>query len=237
MPLALKHGLEFDDLYRRDGLARIDALFVEHLRAGDVDLHNRLLTGRRDPGALEAKAESELIIDLAAPLEDFIGDLFAIAPELRALQARHHELAPIYAVKRLFVQRRAVKGVTAEQAEALDGPALAAALEAKFGEKLTELSFATHVARWMEAEAEHKDALALAAPYAPWATLSPAGRKTHRRRVLFKHPHRPVMEHLVPFERETVHGAAMLRLPRGHSRHRDSYGLTDPGTDLNGALD
>ncbi len=71
MPLALKHGLEFDDLYRRDGLARIDALFVEHLRAGDVDLHNRLLTGLRDPGALEAKAESELIIDLAPHLEDF----------------------------------------------------------------------------------------------------------------------------------------------------------------------
>jgi NADPH-dependent glutamate synthase beta subunit-like oxidoreductase/NAD(P)H-flavin reductase len=237
MTLALAHGLEFDDLYRRDGLARIDALFVEHLRAGDVDLHNRLLTGRRDPGALEAKAESELIIDLAPHLEDFIGALFAIAPELRALQARHHELAPIYAVKRLFVQRRAVKGVTAEQAEAIDGPALAAALEAKFGESLSELSFATHVARWMEAEAEHKDALDLAARYAAWATLSPAGRKKHRRGVLFKVPHRLVMEHLVPVESETVHGVAMLRLPRAHWRHREGFGLTDPGTDLSGALD
>src|SRR6266481_9139322 len=237
MPLALKHGLEFDDLYRRDGLARIDALFVEHLRAGDVDLHNRLLTGRRDPGALEAKAESELIIDLAPHLEDFIGELFAIAPELRALQARHHELAPIYAVKRLFVQRRAVKGVTAEQAEALDGPALAAALEAKFGESLTELSFATHVARWLEDEATHQDALDLAQRYAAWATLSPAGRKTHRRGVLFKVPHRLVMEHLVPVESETVHGVAMLRLPRAQWRHREGFELTDPGTDLNGALD
>ena len=93
MPLALKHGLEFDDLYRRDGLARIDALFVEHLRAGDVDLHNRLLTGRRDPGSLEAKAESELIIDLAPHLEDFAASLFGIASEVQALEARHHELA------------------------------------------------------------------------------------------------------------------------------------------------
>src|SRR6266849_6113753 len=237
MTLALAHGLEFDDLYRRDGLARIDALFIEHLRAGDVDLHNRLLTGRRDPGALEAKAESELIIELAPHLEDFIGELFAIAPELRALQARHHELAPIYAVKRLFVQRRAVKGVTAGQAAALDGPALAAALEARFGESLTELAFATHVARWMEAEDANKEALDLAARYAAWATLSPAGRKKHRRGVLFKMPHRLVMEHLVPVESETVHGVAMLRLPRAHWRHREGFGLTDPGTDLNGALD
>src|SRR5258708_9185155 len=144
MPLALKHGLEFDDLYRRDGLARIDALFVEHLRAGDIELHNRLMTARGDSGALEGKAESELIIGLAPHLEDFIGELFAIAPEIAALQARHHELAPLYAVKRLFVQRRAVKGVTAEAAAALDGPALAAALGAKFSEAPTEPALPRH---------------------------------------------------------------------------------------------
>jgi NADPH-dependent glutamate synthase beta subunit-like oxidoreductase/NAD(P)H-flavin reductase len=236
-PLALRHSLEFADLYRREGLARIDAVFVAHLRAGDVDLHNRLMTARRDPGALEAKAESELIIALAPHLEDFIGDLFGIAPEITALQARHHQLAPLYAVKRLFVQRRAVKGVTAEQAAALDGPALAAALEAKFGEPLTELAFATHVARWLEAEAENKDALDLAASYAAWATLSPAGRKKHRRGVVFKVPHRLVMEHLIPVEIETVDGVAMLRLPRARWRHREGFALTDPGTDLTGALD
>jgi hypothetical protein len=237
MPLALKHGLEFDDLYRRDGLARIDALFVEHLRDGDVELHNRLLTARRDPGALEGKAESEIIIDLAPHLEDFIGDLFGIAAEIAALQARHHELAPIYSVKRLFVQRRAVKGMTAAQAEALDGAALAGALEAKFGEALTEFSFATHVARWLDDEATHQDSLDLAARYAAWATLSPAGHKKHRRGVLFKVPHRLVMEHLIPVESETVDGVAMLRLPRARWRHREGFALTDPGTDLNGALD
>src|SRR5690349_3925427 len=193
MPLALKNGLQFDDLYRRDGLARIDALFVDHLAAGDVELHNRLLTARRDPGALEAKAESELIIALAPHLEDFIGGLFGIAPEIAALQARHHALAPLYTVKRLFVQRRAVKGVTVEEAGALDGAALAAELEVLLGEALTELSFATHVARWLDDEPQHKDALDLAQRYAAWATLSPDGQEKHRRGVLFKVPHRLVM--------------------------------------------
>jgi NADPH-dependent glutamate synthase beta subunit-like oxidoreductase/NAD(P)H-flavin reductase len=237
MPLALKHGLQFDDLYRRDGLARIDALFVDHLRAGDVELHNRLLTARRDPGALETKAESELIIALAPHLEDFLGDVFAITPEIAALQARHHELAPLYTVKRLFVQRRAVKGVTVEEAGALDGAALAQELEAALGEKLTELAFATHVARWLDDEPSHKDELDLAQRYAAWATLSPEGQAKHRRGVLFKVPHRLVMEHLVPVESETVDGVAMLRLPRDQWRHREGFGLTDPGTDLTGALD
>ena len=45
------------------------------------------------------------------------------------MQARHDALAPLYSVKRLFVQRRAVKGVTPEQAAAIDGAALARELE------------------------------------------------------------------------------------------------------------
>ena len=84
--ITLKHGLAFDDLYRRDGLARIDTLFVAHLQASDVALYNRLLTARRDPDALGDKGESELVVDVAPHLEDFIGELFGIAPELRALQ-------------------------------------------------------------------------------------------------------------------------------------------------------
>src|SRR5579871_4778964 len=103
--LALKYGVAFEDLYRRDGLARIDAAFIAHLATADVALHNRLLTGRRDPEAIAHKDESHLVTELAPHLEDFIGDLFGIGADVRALQARHHELAPIYAVKRLFVQR------------------------------------------------------------------------------------------------------------------------------------
>src|SRR5579883_1583772 len=235
--LTLAHGLDFDDLYRRDGLVRIDALFLEHLRQSDVALHNRLLTARRAPEALERKAEAELLVDLAPHLEDFIGTLFGIGAELRALQRRHHELAPIYAVKRLFVQRRAVKGVTPEAAAALDGKGLRARLEALFGEPLDEAAFARHVAAWLEAEAEHAEALETAARYAAWATLSPDGRKAHRRGVLFKVPHKLDMEHLVPVESEVVHGVAMLRLPAEHRRHREGFALTDPGTDLTGALD
>ncbi|MDB5408634.1 MAG: pyridine nucleotide-disulfide oxidoreductase, partial [Rhodospirillales bacterium] len=235
--LALQHGLEFDDLYRRDGLVRLDAAFIAHLRETDVGLHNQLLAARLEPSAVETKAESELIVALAPHLEDFIGGLFGIASEVGALQARHEALAPLYSVKRLFVQRRAVKGMTPEQAAEIDADAAAAALEALFGEKLTELSFATHVARWSEDVAANAAALDLAASYAAWATLSPAGQAKHHGGVLFKVPHRLVMEHLVPVESETVNGVAMLRLPPKHWRHREGFALTDPGTDLTGALD
>src|SRR5581483_10149557 len=237
MSLALKHGLEFPDLYRRDGLVRLDAAFIAHLAASDVALHNRLVTARRDPAALDRKAESDLLTELAPHLEDFIGELFGITKEVRVLQAHHDALAPLYSVKRLFVQRRAVKGVNAEAAAAEDGDALAEALVRHFGEPLSEDSFARHVARWMEDEAAHVDALALAARYAAWATLAPEGQTKHRRGVLFKQSHKLDMTHLVPVETVTHYGVTMLRLPEEKWRARDGFKLTDPGTDLVGALD
>src|SRR5712671_1356123 len=131
--LVLKHGLCFADLYDRERLVRVDQAFVAHLAQTDVGLHDRLMTARRDRDAIERLDESNLLVDLAPFLEDFIGELFGIEAELRALQARHHELAPLYSVKRLFVQRRAVKGVKEADAVAIDGAGLAGELDRLLG--------------------------------------------------------------------------------------------------------
>ena len=78
--LVLRHGLAFEDLYRRDGLVRLDAAFIAQLKATDVALHNRSDGGAARAGrARRAKAESELLVELAPHLEDFIGELFGIA--------------------------------------------------------------------------------------------------------------------------------------------------------------
>ena len=71
--LALKHGLSFADLYERDGLIRLDRAFVAHLAGTDVGLHDRLMAARADPDALDRKGESDLLVDVAPHLEDFVG--------------------------------------------------------------------------------------------------------------------------------------------------------------------
>src|SRR6185437_3542485 len=76
--LVLRHGLAFEDLYARDGLVKLDAHFIAHLQAADVGLYNRLVTARRDPAALERKAEADLLVELAPHVEDFIAGLFGI---------------------------------------------------------------------------------------------------------------------------------------------------------------
>src|SRR5258705_11154000 len=107
--LILGFGLRFDDLYGRDGLVRLDACFVDFIKARSPDLHGRLMAARAAPDQVAGKPESDLVVELAPELEDFIAELFRIGPELSALRSRHEALAPLYTVKRLFVQRRAAK--------------------------------------------------------------------------------------------------------------------------------
>jgi NADPH-dependent glutamate synthase beta subunit-like oxidoreductase/NAD(P)H-flavin reductase len=229
-------GFTFEQLYTVEGVVAVDQAFIAHVAETDAALHNRLVAARTDAAALDAKEQSDLIIDAAPHVEDFIGRLFGISDEIAAMQARHNELAPIYSVKRLFVQRQAVKGVTVEDAEAIDGPATKAELEDYFGEPLTELSYARHVQSWLDNET-HEAALDLAADYAAWATLTEAGQAAHKSAVLFRVPHKLHSEHLVPVETEVIDGVTQARLPKDHHRHRDGFALTDHGMDLRGSLD
>jgi len=245
--LSLGYGLEFAGLYDRDGLIRLDRAFIAYIGASDALLHGRLMAARADPSVLDRKAESDLIVELAPHVEDFLGDLFGIAGDIRELRARHDALAPLYSVKRLFVQRRAVKDIKEDEAAALDGDALRRALaphvatgdvpDTRAGVLAWEQRFAEAVSGWLEDETAHAAEIDAALRYAAWATLSPAGQQVHRQGLLFKVPRRLDMQHLVPIETVERDGVTMLRLPEHDWRARDGFALTDAGTDLPGALD
>jgi hypothetical protein len=66
--LPLAHGLSFDDLHDREGLARLDAAFVAWLQEANVEAHARLMAARATPDGLAAKDESNLLIEIARPL-------------------------------------------------------------------------------------------------------------------------------------------------------------------------
>jgi NADPH-dependent glutamate synthase beta subunit-like oxidoreductase/NAD(P)H-flavin reductase len=234
--LALGFDATFDDLYDREGLARLDERFLSFLSARDSELKSRLDAARAAPEAVEREAESELIIALAPVLEAFVGALFGVEAELGAARAARDSLALIYSVKRLFVQRRAVKKHAAE-AETLDGAALRQALEARLGGALTELSYAEKVDGWLAAEDQHAEAIELASRYAAWATLSDAGQREHHAGVLFKTPHKVDPLSLVPVEADPIAGVPAHGFSVDHRRRREGFALTDKGTDTVGALD
>jgi NADPH-dependent glutamate synthase beta subunit-like oxidoreductase/NAD(P)H-flavin reductase len=207
--LHLAFGLSFADLQARAGLARVDDAFLNYVAESDATLAARLAAARRAPPS--RKEESELLIALAPQLEDFLARLFGIEAEAQALAARHNELAPLWSVKRLFVQRRALHKVKPEDATP-DGYTF-----------VSELRFAQDVTGWQKDEAANAALLEGAARYAAWAATTPEGKAKHAHDVLFKAPRKLDFMKLIPVP--------------VHERAREGFALTDAGTDLKGALD
>ena len=172
--MQLAFGLRFNDLYerarpaaRRRGVPRLPR------RRSDARCASKLVAGEATT-PLAAKEESDLLVALAPHVEDFIAKLFGIEAEARALAARHNELAPLYSVKRLFVQRRALHKVKPEDATAgrlrISPP--------------SSISHAS-VTAWLQDEAANAAKLEAAARYAAWATTTPEGKaEAPRRRAL-----------------------------------------------------
>ena len=126
-------GLTFAELYTVEGAVRVDALFIDALRAADPALAARLAAARSAAEPLAAKDESTLLIDVAPHVEDFLARLFGIVADVHALEAQHHALAPLFAVKRQFVQRKAMNAYKADVAATFDGSALRAAIDDAIG--------------------------------------------------------------------------------------------------------
>ena len=220
--MKLGFEIEFADLYERAGLMRVDKAFLAFLGDADAALRDRLIASRKKPPA--AREESDLLVALAPHVEDFLARLFGIEAEARALAERHNALAPLYSVKRQFVQRRALHKVKPEELKSYRPEGIH-----------DELQFARQVAEWLKDEAANQKHLEEAARYAAWATLTPEGKAKHRGGVLFKTPHKLDYMRLIPVHTESSRGFSENSLD--HLRFREGFALTDPGTDLVGALD
>ena len=91
--MKLGFGIQFNDLYERAGLARVDAAFRDFLAGADAALAERL-SSARGPARPQAKEESDLLIALAPHVEDFLAGLFGVEAEAQALAARSTTSSP-----------------------------------------------------------------------------------------------------------------------------------------------
>src|SRR5689334_23129888 len=103
-PLNLPFGLTFADLYRREGLIKLDQAFFEFLQIRKRDLADQYTRARHG----EIPDESALLLSLAPFVDQFIGALFDEEAAAR-LRQEHQKLLIILEVNRQFVQRVAIK--------------------------------------------------------------------------------------------------------------------------------
>ncbi len=235
-------NLNFDmtlaQLYVRDGLLALDGHFLQALEAAAPPLKLQLQQARSQPEALTPLQESQLLLALGPYLEGFVARLFRIETQVSDLSQRHHALAPLYAIKRKFVQRTAAKKINAEQAESIDGAALQLRLRDWFGGQFDELVFATQVQAWLEDETGNAEKIDVALHYAAWALHTEAGKAAHRGGILFRLPHAVDDMHLVPgAEARDQDGYRSFSIKPAQIRQRNGFALTDTGCDLRGALD
>jgi len=236
--LRLAFGLAFEDLYRRDGLVVLDAAFVSRLREHDAALAGRLEAARAEPPAA-VKDEAALLVALAPFVDAFVGELFGIAEEVASLRGRHDALAPLHKAKWKFVKRQALLKYPdpAKDLAGFDPDASLARLEGWLGAPFEELAFANAIVAW-QADASAAERVEEALKYCAWAALSPEGRHRHRGGVLFRQPGKVDPYALLEHARDdTAAGVRTFTIDPAHIRRRRGFELTDPGTDLRGALD
>jgi len=235
--LKLAHGLTFEDLYDNAGLQRIDDLFLDHIGSAEAELKGRLLSAREASDDVSAKDESDLLLELAPHVDDFIGSLFGISGAVRTLAEKHHALAPLYTCKRLFVQRQAAKKIKPEAAREIDGAALEAQLTERFGGAFDQLTFSRTVMAWQDDAEGNAENLELALQYAGWALHTDDGKARHESDILFRAPEK--VDHMNLVEADTVseNNIDIMGFSADKQIPRDGFGLTDQGCDLVGALD
>jgi len=227
-------GFDFYDLYHANGLAEIDAAFLEFAKLKNIEIYTHLQQIRSDKNTLSDKEQSELIIKLAPVLEEFIGNLFVIENPIKTLQAEHNSLSALFSCKRLFVQRRAVKQYKKEEAENF----IASELLAKIGlseNDFSEIQFAQLVENLLQDEVSNAHKIDACMRYAAWAVHTIAGQRKYAQGVLFKVPQSTNLDKLIPHIEIDNNGA--INLPESHRRARDGFALTDDGGSLEKALD
>jgi hypothetical protein len=232
--LVLAHGLDFEDLYRRSGLERIDAAFGAELAAADSALHERYRAARGAPGSLDYKAEAELLIAVAPVLDRFVAGLFGIVDEWEDLVDAHHALAPLFRVE---AQVRAAPRDAEDQGRrgrGLDGAALEADVAARLAAASTSSPSRARCWSGMATSGATPTTSPRPSASAPGPRTRPraggasaaacssaaAARRPDEPRAGAHRPQRGYAVH-------TLH----------HIRRREGFALTDPGTGRAGALD
>ena len=193
---------------------------------------------RRDSGAADMKAQAELLLALVPYVEDFMGDLFKIADEVRRLQVRHDELAPLYAVKRSFVQRRATKGKGCRRCRQDRRPSDCAAAGFSVRRAIDGTGICPSRRRMARNRSRNT------APRSSWQPHTRRGRRWLRPdsvgtadEILFKLPQKIDRMNSIPLQPVIKDGVTVLKGSGDRQRHRDGFRLTDGGASFAHALD
>lgn len=196
-------------LYTRSGILEIDRKFIEFLS-------NRNFSNTHGIKSAEV-VNSDVLIDLAILLEDFLTELFDIKEKNRELQTSHLSFELIHRARREFVQRHVVKKFSLDEqkriAQEVRGLQILQQLNLVDSVDIDDLEYS--LAQLMM-RALHEES-SLLEEYSLWAIHNKEGRKLHEEGSLFFLPQKTDYQNLI--------GEIEIR-------NRKGFNLTDSGMEL-----
>jgi len=118
--MKLAYDIHFEDLNSSKGNSKIDQLFLQFLLENNPIIYDQLISARTSPGSISKIDYSNLLIQCAPFLDDFLSMLFDIEAENHQLKIKQKEFDIIYECKRKFVIRYALKKYDKAASELFD---------------------------------------------------------------------------------------------------------------------
>ncbi len=226
-PLA---GFDFRNLLDADGLADLDARFLDWLGERDGHLRERLLEYRGGDGGSDRLQVSNLLLSLAPHLERWLTDMFDNAAELGAVRAALVDDAVVFRFKRNWVQKRArkLKGRDGEAFEPLDRWLDEALRRSGLDLPDRERAVALYARRLEESGQDAVGDMDRLTRWCRAALDTEEGRAAVSGWAAFRLPRKVDHADLVPMERSDLGNIPRLRATPGRWRRRDGFELTDP---------
>ena len=206
----------FEALQRAEGLHGLDQYFLKSLQEAHPEWHQALLHYRHAHSASSKIEISELLINCAVFLEQFLAEFFHIEEAVAAARVKTTEHNPIAVFKKYFVQRRARR----ESRSSGELPSFQT-LDAWLTEQLKtapikaedrELSIALLGTHYLETPDTNEANINTLVQWCIQALNDPSGQAATRGWTMFHLPERLDPAHLI----QDI-----------HLRHREGFDLTD----------
>jgi NADPH-dependent glutamate synthase beta subunit-like oxidoreductase/NAD(P)H-flavin reductase len=161
-------GIRFEDFFSLSGLIKLDQNFLSYLSQQDFKLYAKYVHYRSEVPTDDTLATSELLIEVAKYLDDFLAEIFCIATENDTLKRKHLKFNAIYECRRKFIQRYALVKYPADKLASLSYDIVREKLQIVIGD-LNQENIVQHYFKWSALEDRYESELEILAQYCAFA--------------------------------------------------------------------